>query len=44
MLPTNARARRFYEAAGWQPDGATRTDRVWGCQVEELRYRIDLAP
>jgi ribosomal protein S18 acetylase RimI-like enzyme len=26
VLATNARARRFYEAAGWRADGVTRTE------------------
>jgi ribosomal protein S18 acetylase RimI-like enzyme len=39
VLPANARARRFYEAAGWVPDGAERVDEVLGVTVPEVRYR-----
>jgi ribosomal protein S18 acetylase RimI-like enzyme len=39
VLPANARARRFYEAAGWAPDGAERVDEVLGVTVPEVRYR-----
>lgn len=39
VLDTNARARRFYAAAGWQPDGATRTERIGGVDLLERRYR-----
>ncbi|MGW6389149.1 N-acetyltransferase family protein [Streptomyces sp. NPDC055103] len=34
----NARARRFYEAAGWRPDGVTVRDVTGGRELEELRY------
>ena len=38
VLDTNARARRFYELAGWVPDGAEK-DEVWrGAPIHELRY------
>ena len=38
----NRRARRFYETAGYHPDGAQRT-RAWrGTRFVELRYRLDL--
>ena len=33
VLENNTRARRFYEAAGWAPDGAVRVD-----GVAEVRY------
>jgi RimJ/RimL family protein N-acetyltransferase len=39
VLPANARARRFYEAAGWVADGAERTSEVFGVTVPEVRYR-----
>jgi GNAT superfamily N-acetyltransferase len=39
VLPGNARARRFYEAAGWTLDGSERTAEVMGIVVPELRYR-----
>jgi RimJ/RimL family protein N-acetyltransferase len=42
--PGNARARRFYERAGWHHDGGSRTQEVLGVEVAEVRYRIALAP
>lgn len=42
VLDTNRRARRFYEAAGWHPDGAAKTDRRPGGTLHEVRYRIAL--
>jgi GNAT superfamily N-acetyltransferase len=41
-LEENARARRFYEIAGWKRDGASRpgTDRAW--HYTEVRYTIAL--
>jgi GNAT superfamily N-acetyltransferase len=39
VLRDNDRARRFYEAAGWSPDGATKDDVVAGAAVAEVRYR-----
>ncbi|RSS40539.1 GNAT family N-acetyltransferase, partial [Streptomyces sp. WAC08241] len=38
----NGRARRFYEAAGWRPDGEAVHEETGGVLVEELRYRRDL--
>lgn len=39
VLDTNTRARRFYERAGWMPDGATKTDSIaGGPPVTEIRY------
>ena len=39
VLDGNTRARRFYELAGWQPDGAEK-QMVWrGVEVHEVRYR-----
>ncbi|MEV4428552.1 GNAT family N-acetyltransferase [Streptomyces sp. NPDC049602] len=38
----NARGRRFYEAAGWRPDGTTVREETGGRLLEELRYRRDL--
>lgn len=43
VLTDNARARRFYERQGWTPDGATRVERFGDADLEEVRYRIDLA-
>jgi GNAT superfamily N-acetyltransferase len=39
VLEDNARARRFYEVAGWSPDGARKTHERWGVAPPELRYR-----
>ena len=39
VLPANARARRFYEIAGWVADGTERTAEVLGVTVPEVRYR-----
>jgi ribosomal protein S18 acetylase RimI-like enzyme len=39
VLPANARARRFYELAGWASDGTERTVDVLGVTVPEVRYR-----
>ena len=39
VVPANARARRFYERAGWSVDGAERTADVLGVSVPEVRYR-----
>jgi ribosomal protein S18 acetylase RimI-like enzyme len=42
-VPTeNRRARRFYEIAGWRPDGTTRTDRWLDQDFAETRYRFTL--
>jgi hypothetical protein len=43
VLTGNARARRFYEKAGFAPDGATNVLAALG-GVEELRYARPLAP
>ncbi|HEX6838029.1 MAG TPA: GNAT family N-acetyltransferase [Polyangia bacterium] len=42
VLEHNPRARRFYEAAGWRPDGAARTTQRPTYERSELRYAIDL--
>jgi ribosomal protein S18 acetylase RimI-like enzyme len=39
VLPGNARARRFYERAGWAADGAEQTVDALGVTVPEVRYR-----
>lgn len=39
VLRDNARARRFYEAAGWNADGGTKDDVVAGTPVTQVRYR-----
>jgi L-amino acid N-acyltransferase YncA len=38
-----ARTRRFYEIAGWRPDGSEKAQDWDGHQLHEVRYRIDLA-
>lgn len=42
LLEGNVRADRFYRADGWQPDGARRSETMWGITVNELRYRCAL--
>ena len=39
VLRENQRARRFYEAAGWQTDGETKDEERPGGTLHELRYR-----
>ncbi len=39
VLDTNVRARRFCEAAGFQPDGSARSDDTRGFLLREIRYR-----
>lgn len=43
VLETNARARRFYEAAGWCSDGTIKTETRAEIELREVRYRINLA-
>lgn len=42
VLETNTRARRFYEAAGWRPDGGRKTEERPGAVLHEIRYRLTL--
>lgn len=42
VLETNARARRFYEAAGWSADGASKTEEWPSVVLREVRYTITL--
>lgn len=42
VLDTNSRARRFYEAASWQADGAVKEDPSRGFVLKEVRYRRSL--
>jgi GNAT superfamily N-acetyltransferase len=43
VLESNERTRRFYEAAGWRPDGASTAERV-DCEMRPtVRYRTALA-
>ncbi|BEL08653.1 GNAT family N-acetyltransferase [Actinoplanes sichuanensis] len=44
VLATNVRARRFYEAAGWLPDGASKVDSSRGFPLDEVRYSRGLTP
>jgi GNAT superfamily N-acetyltransferase len=39
VLEDNPRARRFYEAAGWETDGARQTIERLGVSPPEVRYR-----
>ena len=42
VLETNERARRFYEVAGWKPDGTVSSERV-DCEMRPtVRYRVSL--
>jgi ribosomal protein S18 acetylase RimI-like enzyme len=43
VLGTNARARRFYAAAGFTEDGGRKVDDSRGFRLAELRYWKDLA-
>lgn len=42
VIDENERARRFYEAGGWLPDGATGEDRLDDVMLPVIRYSIDL--
>ena len=42
VLRDNERTRRFYERAGWVPDGDEKDDFVAGATVSEVRYRRGL--
>jgi GNAT superfamily N-acetyltransferase len=42
VLDRNARARRFYEKAGWAADGATHSEPREDVEMNEVRYAIDL--
>jgi GNAT superfamily N-acetyltransferase len=39
VLDTNARARRFYEVAGFAPDGGEQVETFGGVPLREVRYR-----
>ncbi|HEY3209439.1 MAG TPA: GNAT family N-acetyltransferase [Actinomycetota bacterium] len=41
VLANNDRTRRFYEVAGWRPDGTEKTDEWHGFPLREARYRIE---
>jgi GNAT superfamily N-acetyltransferase len=42
VLDANVRARRFYEIAGWAPDGTTKADDRGSFVLRETRYRVRL--
>ena len=42
VIELNEQARRFYDAAGWTTDGATKTDTIGGVDVAEVRYSRSL--
>jgi GNAT superfamily N-acetyltransferase len=42
VLTGNARARRFYELAGWSPDGVVKAEDIFGVAAEEIRYSKEL--
>jgi GNAT superfamily N-acetyltransferase len=42
VLDTNDRARRFYALAGWEADGARKSDGSRGFEITEIRYRRTL--
>ena len=42
VLDGNERARRFYALAGWEEDGASKTDGSRGFDITEVRYRRTL--
>ncbi|MGD0862833.1 MAG: GNAT family N-acetyltransferase [Candidatus Limnocylindrales bacterium] len=44
VFEANARARAFYEAMGWQPDGARQELELAGESVIEVRYRVGPGP
>ena len=41
VFEDNPRARRFYEAAGFRPDGARHTIDFDGTPIDEIRYRLE---
>ncbi|HEV3472131.1 MAG TPA: GNAT family N-acetyltransferase [Actinomycetota bacterium] len=43
VLETNTRTRRFYEAAGWELDGGTKSEKLGPATVREVRYRRALS-
>jgi GNAT superfamily N-acetyltransferase len=43
VLDENPRARRFYEAFGWAPDGGRKAVERLGVRAPEVRYRKTLA-
>lgn len=43
VLADNARTRRFYEIAGWMPDGTEKTEDWEGFPLREARYQVDFS-
>ena len=43
VLQENARARRFYERAGWRHDGGRKEYERWNVRTPEIRYRKRLS-
>ncbi len=43
VFEDNRRAKAFYRATGWTPDGGARVIKPFGFPIPEARYRIDLA-
>ena len=41
VLEANSRARRFYEKAGFEPDGARRVADVFGAALPKVRYGME---
>jgi RimJ/RimL family protein N-acetyltransferase len=39
VVAGNARARRFYERAGWAADGTQKANEAFGVSFDEVRYR-----
>lgn len=44
VLDSNARARRFYERAGFAPDGTSKVETFAGATITEVRYRRSRGP
>ena len=42
VLESNELARRFFEIAGWRPDGTEASERVDGEMRSTVRYRVEL--
>jgi GNAT superfamily N-acetyltransferase len=42
VMTANSRARAFYEALGWRPDGATQEFALGDEPAPELRYRLEV--
>ncbi len=42
VLRDNVRARRFYEVAGFEPDGGEKVEMQSGVSFDEVRYRLRL--